>query len=1063
MGQVGARPLIEDSLQILKFSPKTVALARSISMFTVQMFMAPCMHAGPDRANSMQSLVSQSLWKCPRPQEWTFSPGDEVSVQAQLSLPGRVIEIQDTGLDIYCLYIGKYFRVNECVKFLSEDNWGSLGCIQCIDDMVAIDVFILPENTKEINVWHNAVALANPPKAFAALAPEKIMEKMYTGKTPWQGINVIILPSNDPWVTTAHLYKGQVGTVLDVLLKQLGLSSLRVCVCLLQTYRAASGFTDVWLDYDEVIEEITGLPLWYCLPLLGHQLAFMPSRQYEHSGNKQKNVEHGQAWAVPGIPLHQIPSVATGTSIPHLHSSNGTHWVDLPNEAHLLNGLRGDFDTINNHQTCRTKCPGLGKAVHGTHYVEGSKPTKWWVREVSIQSGKVDKFVGEAWEVVSSDMCVTVDSNDDYQMNLSWAQSQCKAPSEKLLRQGKKDSVVHISLNLLPMVPKSSFPTDQEDWIKKCIAEYIPKTAYGKVWEHGKPAPEDDTGLSTWVENKVADLEKAFPEFYQALEPKKLEDMRKKFTAKFCNAKNDEKEHLHKWFFNAYMALPFLPTSSNTCLSASLPGVPMAPTIDQAETSKFSLLNPIPMPTGRNLFLAEQKEEINVAIYDALSEEEKGLWAGNQHRLIYELTCLLNGLIGLGANQVGHAAFTLLWGFCDENKMVQLGSVLSASDQILCFPDVDQAMWDGITDDWTAYLNRSTKRCNATQFDPPASSSFPSFTEETSVSDLQVMVKTFWEQQWSVINAQPILWSAIKANRSMYVSGDVLTNVPIGDPDRLSKGNIINIADYFKDRVVAVFLPQVKTSPTQEPDPGTDAGKPALDATKWAEDNLPSTQMIVQMGGRSIKSTSMTEVWEKVTGGGIAMLKSQHEHTYPLKGALSNVDLKGEENWDGNNDNTGDDEGTSNKSEDSGTDHTEVDQRPQNRGSRDEEDDNDTNKNGEMGNSGKGGRSGAGRGCRGVGCSTKLAKWKAGTNLDGEASKKHQKKPEKQQHIFFWVMQGIGTQSWNTLLEHIAIRTVPIVATPLEVLDVKCWSKIEEFTGAWTQLLFNAGLLLALL
>ncbi|KAK0471045.1 hypothetical protein IW261DRAFT_1671558 [Armillaria novae-zelandiae] len=587
------------------------------------------------------------------------------------------------------------------------------------------------------------------------------------------------------------------------------------------------------------------------------------------------------------------------------------------------------------------------------------------------------------------------------------------------------------------MVLKSSFPTDQEHWIKKSIAEYIPKTAYGKVWEDGKPAPEDDTGLSTWVENKVADLEKAFPEFYQVLEPKKLEDMRKKFAAKFHNAKNDEKEHLHKWFFNAYMALPFLPTSSNTCLLASLPGVPTVPTIDQAETFKFSLLNPVPMPTGHNLFLAEQKEEINIAvreeqtrrgldhrqhaalfqarckqIYDALSEEEKGLWARqakemevgqnmyqNQCHLIYELTCLLNGLIGLGVNQVGHAAFTLLWGFRDKNETVQLGSVSSASDQISCFPDVDQAMWDGITDDWTAYctqnipLNHSAKHCNATQFDPPASSSFPSFTEETSFSCLLTTSLA------AAINAQPISWSAIKANCSTYVSGDMPTNVPIGDPNQLSKGNIIDIADYFKDQVVAVFLPQVKTSPTQEPDPGTEAGEPALDATKWAEDDLPSTQTIVQTGGRSMKSTSITEVWEKVTGGGIAMPKSQHEHTHPLKGALSNVDLEGEENWDGDKDNTGDDEGTSNKSEDSETDHTEVDQRPQNRGSRDEEDDNETNKNGEMGDGGKGGRSGAGRGHRGVGCSTKLAKWKAGTNLDGEASKKHQKKPEKQQVV----------------------------------------------------------------
>ncbi|KAK0463434.1 hypothetical protein IW261DRAFT_1575630 [Armillaria novae-zelandiae] len=459
-GQVGAKPLIEDGLQILEFSPKTIALARLIPAFTVQMFMAPCAHAGPDRANSVQSLVSQSLWKCPRPQEWTFSPADEVSVQAQLSLLGRVIEIQDTGLDIYCLYIGKvcrygwldvykYFRVNNCVKFLSEDNRGSLGCVQCIDDVVAIDVLILPENTKEINVWRNAVALTNPPKAFAALAPEK----MYTGKTPWQGINVIVLPSNNSRVTTAHLYKGQVGTVLDVLLKQPGLSSLRVCVRLLQTYRAASGFTDVWLDYDEVVEETTGLPL---------------------RGNEQKNVERGQVLAhelaeqlqrkLPPPPRSVTPPYAgpsedsgTGSAWdPSAPDPVRSHWYQHPvlaqrdlrvnmlgktqPQKHIFRTVSEEILTPSTtikpvepnvcdfHRWIIIRGPGLGKAVCGTRYVEGSKPTKWWVKEVSIQSGKVDEFVGEAWEVVSSDMCVAADSDDDYWMNLSWAQSQREAP-----------------------------------------------------------------------------------------------------------------------------------------------------------------------------------------------------------------------------------------------------------------------------------------------------------------------------------------------------------------------------------------------------------------------------------------------------------------------------------------------------------------------------------------------------------------------------------------------------------------------------------------------------------
>ncbi|KAK0222067.1 hypothetical protein IW262DRAFT_1296663 [Armillaria fumosa] len=147
----------------------------------------------------------------------------------------------------------------------------------------------------------------------------------------------------------------------------------------------------------------------------------------------------------------------------------------------------------------------------------------------------------------------------------------------------------------------------------------------------------------------------------------------------------------------------------------------------------------------------------------------------------------------------------------------------------------------------------------------------------------------------------------------MYVSTEVPTNVPIGDPNQLSKGNIIDIANYFKDQVVAVFLPQLKMSPTQEPDPETDA------------DNSADGQ---------------TEYEEYILDRGV-------EESYWWRNCNAEKSTQ----------------------------------------------------NGERGNSSKGGRSGAGRGHQGVGCSTKLGKWKAGTNLDGKASKKHQKKSEKQQEV----------------------------------------------------------------
>ncbi|KAK0473333.1 hypothetical protein IW261DRAFT_1423563 [Armillaria novae-zelandiae] len=212
-GLAGAEPLLEDGLQILELSAKSVTIAGDIAVHILQMFTNPCAHVDMNKANSLQALVSRSLWKCPRPQEWVFSISEDVVVQGESRMTGRIIEILHAGLDVYCSYNG---------QVLSGENQGKLGCMQCIDDAVVLDILVWPANTKEINVWQNSVASTDSPKLFTALAPDKITDRMYTGKIPWQGVNVIVLLSNYPSVTTAHLYKGEVGTVLDVLLKQPG-------------------------------------------------------------------------------------------------------------------------------------------------------------------------------------------------------------------------------------------------------------------------------------------------------------------------------------------------------------------------------------------------------------------------------------------------------------------------------------------------------------------------------------------------------------------------------------------------------------------------------------------------------------------------------------------------------------------------------------------------------------------------------------------------------------------------------------------------------------------------
>ncbi|KAK0463342.1 hypothetical protein IW261DRAFT_1525902 [Armillaria novae-zelandiae] len=422
-GQAGTKPLIEDGLQILELSAQTLTIAHQIRLDILQMLMQGCVHTDSQKPNSLQALVSKSLWKCPRPQDWIFSAGEPVL--AQSSIWGHIVAEHLTGLDVYSPSVGKprligflevhkEFQVGDFVKILAGEYRGQIGCVQYTDNPLALDVLLWPAHTMEVDVWRNSVSSTRTPELFTALPPDKVSDTMYTGKTPWQGVNVIVLPSNDPNVTTAHNYKGQVGTVLDN----------------------------------------TGLPLRYCLPLLGDKIVFMPSRGYRHGGNKQKNIEHGKNRPPPprsATPPHAGSSKDLGTGNawdPSAPEPIIPHWCRHPalaqRELHvnMLGKSQPQKEVFTPWMTVKPvepnvrdfhrwviiQGPGLGKLVRGICYVEGSKPTKWWVREVSIRSGEIDKFVGEPLEVVSSDMCVAADSNEDYQKNLSWAQSQCKSP-----------------------------------------------------------------------------------------------------------------------------------------------------------------------------------------------------------------------------------------------------------------------------------------------------------------------------------------------------------------------------------------------------------------------------------------------------------------------------------------------------------------------------------------------------------------------------------------------------------------------------------------------------------
>ncbi len=72
--------------------------------------------------------------------------------------------------------------------------------------------------------------------------------------------------------------------------------------------------------------------------------------------------------------------------------------------------------------------PHIGKYVHSIHYVQGSKPVLWTVREITLAENEHDSLEGEEFNVHNTDLCQVVDSQQTLDIDNQWAQSICKAP-----------------------------------------------------------------------------------------------------------------------------------------------------------------------------------------------------------------------------------------------------------------------------------------------------------------------------------------------------------------------------------------------------------------------------------------------------------------------------------------------------------------------------------------------------------------------------------------------------------------------------------------------------------
>ncbi|SJL15312.1 uncharacterized protein ARMOST_18805 [Armillaria ostoyae] len=254
--------------------------------------------------------------------EWHFSEGERVMTPN--SLTGIVTRIHPRAVEV-CTVDGtlwyswqdivKSFGLGDYVEVVGGDLRGRHGFVLDVSNDIYIDVMEghYSQGVRDLRVHHNLAKVISPPTTSNsfALSPEEIAKRMHTGRVPWQGLHILILPSTtlskkrrfDQLEKSSHLgheadvHKGKIGKVLDVGINQATASGLSVYVHLEQSYSAVHAYRDIWVDYDKVVEETMGLPLRLYQPLDQSQAAFLPSQEYRCARKEQENISRGQRLA----------------------------------------------------------------------------------------------------------------------------------------------------------------------------------------------------------------------------------------------------------------------------------------------------------------------------------------------------------------------------------------------------------------------------------------------------------------------------------------------------------------------------------------------------------------------------------------------------------------------------------------------------------------------------------------------------------------------------------------------------------------------------------------------
>ncbi|SJL15928.1 uncharacterized protein ARMOST_19436 [Armillaria ostoyae] len=353
----------DHQLLLIECYRDNVAPAKAMPLFILELFHL-----------SSHPIVLAAEAQAPCPHEWYFHKGELVEVDdvSFAKVVGTVVATHTANVEVE-------MQGKDYVECLGGKQKGRMGFVQVLEDF---HVIVLESNgsgmVNEFSSHRNSVGKRPTLVGTASshdgqeVAHERRHFWLSSGGAPWLGTEVVIFPRGHPLRTHR-------GRVRDVICAQDNPSGLRL-ILILDRYNPALTNKEYTVDYEDVVETQTKLPLRLYNPLDPSQVAFSLSIAFIKS-RRELQIKELMKSTVGPLSLERPPTPPTSTDEPYCAA-----WDPRSKTPPLING--------NDSVATSSRLP---EYVHQGHWTSDFRLTGYEFR-VMIGGKRKTVYLQNTWD-----------------------------------------------------------------------------------------------------------------------------------------------------------------------------------------------------------------------------------------------------------------------------------------------------------------------------------------------------------------------------------------------------------------------------------------------------------------------------------------------------------------------------------------------------------------------------------------------------------------------------------------------------------------------------------------